>query len=893
MKKISLFVVLVAAIVACKPIKTEPDILVDDGTYIEGDSYSDGGYYDYPDYEDQYVPDEPISAVYHASETILTDLINTKLEVSFDWSKSQMTGKETLTAKPHFYPSDSLVLDAKGMEIKSVQLGGANLNYVYENDVLHIKLNKTYTRTENYTVVINYISKPDERVAGGSDAIKSDKGLYFINPKGETPNKMPQIWTQGETEASSVWFPTVDQPNAKTKMEIYITVDNKYATLSNGKMISSTKNANGTRTDYWKQDLPHAPYLFMMAVGQFKVVKDSYKRADGKIMEVNYYVEPEWESNAKAIFGETPKMIAHFSKLLGVDYPWDKYSQIVVRDYVSGAMENTGAVIFGDYVYKTPRELLDGNDNSTIAHELFHHWFGDLVTCESWSNLTLNESFANYSQYLWDEYRHGIDEADYKAEVETDGYYQNGANSGYHNLVWFDYNDKEDMFDGHSYNKGGRILHMLRNVVGDDAFFTALNLYLKNNSYKAAEYNQLRLAMEEVTGEDLNWFFNEWYLNDGHMSLDINYEVVENEKVIVSIDQSSAFGEFFKMPVNISVVDGRGTTTKRYWIDNSYSTILEIPISGEVKNVIFDSQDMLLGEITENKPNEWWIEQYKSSNRFAHRRDALMFGAGSSSDAQEMILSALSDKHWYIRQKAIGSVTELESERSNLALAKIKTMATSDSMSSVRAEAIAALSNLLPEKELQPILEERIANDQSYAVVTAALMTLSKIDVKLAVAKAEALEKEPSSQMIVGIASIYAENAGIEKFDFYENALKSGKVQGYDRLNVLGAFTYFMTKQDNKSQVKAVSVFENEVKNGGFYAQMLLPRCFEFLIENINGRKAELAAKLEAAQTNGNTNQATTLQNEINDLDAVIVKYTEFQASLVPEVIEEEVEEEH
>src|SRR5690606_29186550 len=196
-----------------------------------------------------------------------------------------------------------------------------------------------------------------------------------------------------------------------------------------------------------------------------------------------------------------------FSEKLGVEYPWDKYHQIVVRDYVSGAMENTGAVIFGDFVYKNKRELLDANDQSIIAHELFHHWFGDLVTAESWSNLTLNESFANYSQYLWDEHRFGLDEADYQAEGEADGYYQTGQSQGYHDLVWFDYDNKEQMFDGHSYNKGGRILHMLRNYIGDDAFFKALNIYLTQNKFKAAEFHQLRLAFEEVTGEDLNWFF--------------------------------------------------------------------------------------------------------------------------------------------------------------------------------------------------------------------------------------------------------------------------------------------------------------------------------------------------------------------------------------------------
>jgi aminopeptidase N len=434
--------------------------------------------------------------VYRAAETILTDLIHTKLEVNFDWSKSRMNGIATITAKPHFYASDSVILDAKGMDILSVKLGEKNLNYTYINDMLGIQLDKKYTRHERYTMTIAYVAKPDERETAGSAAITSDKGLYFINPTGEDPNKMPQIWTQGETESSSVWFPTIDSPNAKTTQEIFITVEDKYATLSNGKLISSKKNTNGTRTDHWKQELPHAPYLFMMGIGEFKVVEDSYTRPNGTKMAVNYYVEKEWEPYAKAIFGETPEMIRFFSKLLGYEYPWDKYHQIVVRDYVSGAMENTGAVIFGDYAYKTDRELLDENDQSTIAHELFHHWFGDLVTCESWSNLPLNESFANYSQYLWDEHRFGIDEADYQAEIEADGYYQSAQMSGYHDLIWYDYMDKEQMFDGHSYNKGGRILHMLRNYLGDEAFFEGMKHYLQSNQFKPAEFHQLRLSFE-------------------------------------------------------------------------------------------------------------------------------------------------------------------------------------------------------------------------------------------------------------------------------------------------------------------------------------------------------------------------------------------------------------
>ena len=180
----------------------------------------------------------------------------------------------------------------------------------------------------------------------------------------------------------------------------------------------------------------------------------------------------------RAIFSNTKEMLTFFSEKLGMDYPWDKYAQIVVRDYVSGAMENTTGVIFGKFVQKTERELIDNHNENIIAHELIHHWFGDLVTCESWANLALNESFANYGEYLWLEYKYGKDEADHHMHRELGGYlYTSDRNM--HDLVNFNYHDREDMFDAHSYNKGGCILHSLRNYIGDEAFFAGLNMYLK------------------------------------------------------------------------------------------------------------------------------------------------------------------------------------------------------------------------------------------------------------------------------------------------------------------------------------------------------------------------------------------------------------------------------
>jgi aminopeptidase N len=450
----------------------------------------------------QAVATAPQPVVYQAAESRINDLLHTKLDVSFDWSKQYLYGKATITAKPYFYPTSKLILDARGMEIKEVSLLETIINsessvkdkkkapvaetkttskkpltYTYTDELLTIDLGKEYKNTEEYTIYIEYTAKPNElKKKGGSAAITDDKGLYFINPEGKEKNKPMEIWTQGETQSSSVWYPTIDHPNERQTQEIYMTVDKKYTTLSNGELIFSTDNGDGTRTDYWKAELPFAPYLSMMAVGEFAVVKDNPWR--GK--EVNYYVEKEFEPYAKAIFGNTAEMLEFYSNKLGVEYPWNKYSQVVVRDYVSGAMENVSATLHGEFMNTTDRELLDGDHEDVIAHELFHQWFGDLVTCESWSNLPLNESFATYGEYLWIEHKYGLDAADLHSAQSRSGYLAESARKQV-SLIRFQYDDKEDMFDGHSYNKGGQVLHMLRKYVGDDAFFASLKLYLQTN----------------------------------------------------------------------------------------------------------------------------------------------------------------------------------------------------------------------------------------------------------------------------------------------------------------------------------------------------------------------------------------------------------------------------
>ena len=857
MTKYLLITLILCALVACKTseaIEVNDEFSeeeISDSMYMDDEFYMDEGYDDFLDEEET-----GVRGIYKPSRTLLTDLIHTKLEVRFNWAQSRMNGRATISAKQHFYPSDSLVLDAKGMDILKIELNGSPLVYTYRDSLkLSINLGKIYKKDEVFTVTIEYVAKPDERQTSGSAAITSDKGLYFINPKGENKDKMPQIWTQGETEANSVWFPTIDAPNAKTTQEIFMTVDKKYSTLSNGKLLSSKQNEDGTRTDHWKQDQAHSPYLFMMAVGEFVTVKDSYTRQNGTKMDVNYMVEPSFEKDARAIFGETPAMIKYFSDRLGVDYPWDKYSQIVVRDYVSGAMENTGAVIFGDYVYKTDRELLDNNDQSTIAHELFHHWFGDLVTCESWANLPLNESFANYAQYLWDEHRYGLDEADYQAESEAKGYFESAMYQGYHNLIWFGHDDKEEMFDGHSYNKGGRILHMLRSYLGDDAFFKGLNNYLVSNKYKSAEVHQLRLAFEEVSGEDLNWFFDQWFLSKGHAIIHTNQTIdMESNTVTLHIMQKQITPNFpvFRIPVKIAIWDANGKRTEKIIID-SLAQSFTFKINGELQNMLFDEDQMLLGKYYEDKPINQFVYQYYHSERYKARLTALNRASKRKTSATDkLIFDAMSDKHWDIRMKAIEVYTAANKTLSDDAVSILKNVTLKDPKSSVRSIAIKKIS-ASDKTMLINLCKNIISNDQSYSVISTALEKLVGLDSTEGLNQARILTKISNAKLTSKAADILGNYGTREDYTFLENLNLIDKPKGEDELNAMVSYTLFIIRQEIDLQEKSLAVYSYLNDVGNEYTKRWLSSAVNYTIENYTEKSNNLESEIAEAEMAKNT----------------------------------------
>jgi len=676
---------------------------------------------------------------YRATPEKINNLVHTKLDARFDFSKSYLNGKAWLTLQPHFYPTDSLLLDAKGMDIKAVAVvkGGKNvpLKYTYNGLELNIDLDKTYKRTEQYTVYIEYVAKPDEFDAKGSAAINDAKGLYFINPRGEEAGKPTQIWTQGETEATSVYVPTIDKPNQKTTQEFILTVPAKYVTLSNGKLASQKTNTDGTRTDHWKMEQPHAPYLFFIGVGEYSVIKDSYK---GK--EVSYYVEKEWAPVARRIFGNTPEMIKYFGAITGIEYPWVKYAQIVGRDYVSGAMENTTATLHQESVYQDARELTDGNHwENTIAHELFHHWFGDYVTTESWSNLTLNESFANYSEYLWQEYKFGKDAADAHHYDDMQGYIMSG--SAGKDLVRFHYGDKEDMFDAVSYNKGGRILHMLRNFIGDSAFYKGMNLFLSQNKYKAAEAHQLRLAFEEVTGKDLNWFFNQWYFGAGHPKFDITYNYNDAQKRTEVIVKQTQEGQTFRIPVAIDVYNGINKKRHNVWLTGKVDTFYFDGPKPELVN--FDGDKILLAERKENKTIDNYLHQYRYAGTYIDRLEAIDFAATKQAEIKgvELMTAALTDKYGGLRQRAIEKLDLRREGMKAMAEPILAKLAKEDAVRTTKAAAIAKLGEYGQEK-YAPLFKAAI-KDSSYTVAGNALQALNNVNQSAAYTEAKAFINTP------------------------------------------------------------------------------------------------------------------------------------------------------
>ncbi|MBS1771924.1 MAG: M1 family metallopeptidase [Bacteroidetes bacterium] len=670
--------------------------------------------------------------IYRAAATKEWEIVHTTVLLKFNFKEKTADGEVGLTLHPYFYATDSIVLDAKSMKIESVKLShsedGKPLAFQYTDDKLKLKFKKTYSRKDTIGLIIKYKAMPYEGKKGGSNAINDDRGLYFINTDNAIANKPVQIWTQGETESNSHWVPTIDKPNQRTTLALLLQVPDSMTTLSNGyldKERSTLSIDDGVRmrSDFWIMDKPIQVYAMMFAIGKFSIVNDD--NVLGK--PVNYYVEPEYAPYAKAMFKHTPEMVEHFSKITGVPYPWNKYSQIVVRDYVSGAMENTTATLCGEFMNQNLRENKDNDYEDVVSHELFHQWFGDYVTAESWSNLTLNESFATYGEQLWRKYKYGKPYADELAWNDLNIYLSAGAAAS--PLVRYYYSDKEDMFDRISYQKGGAILHYLHGLLGDEAFYKSMQTYLTKNALHPAEASDWRKAIEEVTGEDWNWFFNQWYYKGGHPQLDIKYTYDEVAKKLNINATQKQEGAAYRLPVKIGVAYGANKTIKD-WTINEKKDVLSIPYENGTKpTIIFDTEHWIVGEVNEDKTATEWLNTFKSSDSDAVTKfRALNSIKKKYDDASntEMINLALQDKTKSVRNKALQMLMPITTQSLQDKWKRdVAYMAANDVNNNVRATAFKVLGNWVVKSSKPDMLAA--LSDSSYAVAGSALAALAEL----------------------------------------------------------------------------------------------------------------------------------------------------------------------
>ena len=732
---------------------------------------------------------------YRATFERIWDITHTRVALSFNYEDKTAGGRAWIDLKPYFYAADKIELDAQSMKIDTVLVSGEYANYMYADDVLAINLKKVYKNTESIQLYIVYTAQPYLSKSSGSAAIRDDKGLYFVNADESIAEVPRQIWTQGETQANSHWVPTFDWPNERFTTQVEMTVPKEYKTLSNGKLVQQIETSPTLRTDIWKTEKEIQPYVMTMAIGDYTIVED--ESWNGK--SINYYVEPQFAPYAKEMFNNTPEMVDYFSKVTGVPYPWHKYSQVVVRDFVSGAMENTSATTFGEFINQNSREIRDEDYEDVVAHELFHQWFGDYVTAESWSNITLNESFANYGEQLWRNFKYG------RANVQVLAYedlntYLSASKKTDPPLARYHYKSREDVFDRTSYQKGGAILHYLHGLMGNEAFSQSMKKYLTRNALQPAEVDHWRLAIEEVTGKDWNWFFNQWYHRGGHPILSVKYNYNDSKRTVeITFDQKQEH-LIYRLPLYISLADGN--KRNEYKLDlRKKSETISLPYPGDTRPIVYpDTRHWLVGELLDNKSTNEWLQHFQLAEKddFITKVNALVSNKDriNNSDISEMYKLALKDDLYKVREYALANIFQQEENylKNNWA-DNVLYAAKNDESHHVRAMALKLLA-----KWAVPIGQEHINKglaDQSYKVNAETLLLLNELnhDSAYVVAKNYFEKEPPKGELLAVIWLVIGDEAKATDTTLIKDY--KYKIRGNKKINFSEGLYEYITRTNN------------------------------------------------------------------------------------------------
>jgi len=653
--------------------------------------------------------------VIHADEPFARskdyDLEHSRIALRFELEQKKVIGDVTHTLTI-LRDTERITFDSAGLQIQSVTLNKTAATFETSEDKLRITLPKPAKHGEKFTVEIKYEAKPT-------------KGLYFILPDKDYPNRPKQVWTQGESEDTRYYLPTYDYPNDRLTTETILTVPAGWLTVSNGKLISVTDAGAGLKTWTWRESQFSSTYLFTVVAGEFTETKDAWRS-----IPVTYYAPKDRGDRLSVNYARTPEMIDLFSKKLGVDYPWEKYAQSMVDDFVAGGMENSSATTNTSNSLRHPKLVPEypEDEDPLISHELAHQWFGDLVTCKDWGNIWLNEGFATFMESVWTEAHFGKDAADYDRWETSRRWFSTQGLYG-KPIVRHDFDDSSE-FDGNAYAKAGWVLYMLRHQIGEDAFYAGLKHYLEVNRGKNVVTADLTKAIEEATHTNVDQFFSQWIYGAGAPKLDVSYAYDETKKqVLLTVKQTQkreGSVDLFRFPVDLEITNAAGAKFYNILVSKE-SESFSLPSETAPRMLLFDKGTQILKSVEFKKDKKEWLLQLKNASDLADRADAAVaLGQLKNDDEASAALGEAlrSDKTDGVRitaAKALGNLGSPAASRQLL-----------DSLSSVtqpwiRNHIVEALGSFKDDAAIKTRLEAIAREDSSYRSRAAALQAIGRM----------------------------------------------------------------------------------------------------------------------------------------------------------------------
>ena len=582
------------------------------------------------------------------------------LELDFDlgesnFAKHRIAGTATLRLRRVDPEATEVPLDAIGFDLKSVHVDGVPAAFAYDGRVLSVPLPLSFTEGE---IAVTYAAQPR-------------RGLYFLEPDEHVPDRPRQVWSQCQEEDARHFLPCHDKPHVKMTTEMRVTSPNGYYVLSNGALVSKDTPAEGPWHFHWKMDAPHPSYLLTLVVGEFAELSGEVQG-----VPLSYLVPKGREVDGERTFARTPDMIAYFGELTGVPYPWNKYAQVVVSDFIFGGMENTTATTMYEHILLDERAALDVTSDDLIAHELAHQWFGDLVTCRDWSEGWLNEGFATFMEHVWREKHLGRDEYELGVRGDLESYMGEASGRYRRPIVCQTYDSPLDLFDRHLYEKGGLVLHLLRRELGDALFWKGVSTYLTRHRQSVVETRDLMRAMEEVSGRSLGRFFDQWVFRAGHPELEV--QVSWDKKVLsVTVKQTQSTSDdvpaAFELPLFLEIVDGAGHVRRERLPVTQKSETFTLPVDARPAFVVVDPEMRVLGDATLKVPNDMLRAQLARAKTARGRW--LAAGALAKSD-DPVTINALAERvldeeeFWGVRAAAAEALGTLRAREGFDALVK-------------------------------------------------------------------------------------------------------------------------------------------------------------------------------------------------------------------------------